>query len=261
MRPPALRAAVVLMATALLAGCSSHRQARSPGESPAGHAVEGIASWYGPGFDGRRTANGEIYDSHDLTCAHRTFPFGTRLLVRNLSNGRTCWVRVNDRGPYIAPRIVDLSYSAAEALGIVGPGTARVRLTPGQPPEPGDPVPLPPASIALPPMVSESLVAPAALPAPAEDPALDSAPALRLPWSVQVGAFSVAVNAEHLVRDLAGRGISARVVSEDGLSKVRVGSFADPDVALDLAESLRRQGLGAIPVVETTVISAAGSRP
>lgn len=88
----------------------------------------GIASWYGPNFDGKLTANGEIYDMNGVTAAHRTLPFGTILLVENLDNGRTVQVRINDRGPYAKNRIIDLSKGAAEAVDMIGPGTANVRL-------------------------------------------------------------------------------------------------------------------------------------
>jgi rare lipoprotein A len=88
----------------------------------------GVASWYGQQFHGRPTASGERYDMHQLTAAHRTLPFGTRLEVVNLDNGRSVVVRVNDRGPFHRGRVVDVSYAAARDLGLVGPGTARVEL-------------------------------------------------------------------------------------------------------------------------------------
>jgi len=94
-----------------------------------GTAVQtGIASWYGPDFHGRLTSNREIYDMHDLTAAHKTLPFGTRVMVTNLENGRVVSVRINDRGPFVKDRIIDLSYAAARLLDMVGPGTAPVRL-------------------------------------------------------------------------------------------------------------------------------------
>jgi rare lipoprotein A len=92
------------------------------------HARVGTASWYGPGFHGRRTANGEEYNMHALTAAHRTLPFGTRVSVTNLSNGRSVVVRINDRGPFVKNRIIDLSHAAAERIDMIGSGTARVRL-------------------------------------------------------------------------------------------------------------------------------------
>ena len=76
----------------------------------------GVASWYGPGFHGNRTANGEIYDQYELTAAHRTLPLGTRVMVTNLSNGRAVEVRINDRGPFVGGRAIDLSYAAASGV-------------------------------------------------------------------------------------------------------------------------------------------------
>ena len=92
------------------------------------YTEEGVASWYGNPFDGRRTSNGEIYDMHQFTAAHRTLPFGAMVRVTNLSNGMQTEVRINDRGPFVANRVIDLSLSAAQAIGMVGPGTAHVRL-------------------------------------------------------------------------------------------------------------------------------------
>ncbi len=88
----------------------------------------GIASWYGPGFQGKTTANGELYDMFAYTAAHKTLPFGTVIEVVNLETGRSVVVRINDRGPFIPGRIIDLSYVAAQELGIVDQGTARVGL-------------------------------------------------------------------------------------------------------------------------------------
>lgn len=87
-----------------------------------------MASWYGVPFNGHRSSDGEIYDMYQMTAAHRTLPFGSIVQVTNLTNGRQVDVRITDRGPFVGNRIIDLSYAAAEALGVVGPGTARVRL-------------------------------------------------------------------------------------------------------------------------------------
>jgi rare lipoprotein A len=95
---------------------------------PSLSCEEGVASWYGPKFHGRRTANGEIYDMHKLTAAHKTLPFGTRVLVTNLDNGATVVVRINDRGPFVKGRIIDLSKAAAERIDMIGTGTARVKI-------------------------------------------------------------------------------------------------------------------------------------
>ncbi len=100
-----------------------------PIPSSDGFIQKGFASWYGPPFHGRKTSNGEPYDMHALTAAHKTLPMGTVLLVRNLENGKDTLVRVNDRGPFAGGRIIDLSYKAARALGVVGNGTAKVQIT------------------------------------------------------------------------------------------------------------------------------------
>ena len=93
-----------------------------------GYSETGIASWYGPGFHGKRTANGELYDQTDLTAAHRTLPMPSLVRVSNLENGRSIMVRINDRGPFKNGRIIDLSHRAAQLLGFVGGGTAKVRV-------------------------------------------------------------------------------------------------------------------------------------
>lgn len=88
----------------------------------------GQASWYGPGFHGRKTASGDVFDQNKFTAAHRTFPLGSRARVTHLESGRTVEVEINDRGPYAGGRIIDLSQAAARALGIIENGTARVRV-------------------------------------------------------------------------------------------------------------------------------------
>ena len=88
----------------------------------------GIASWYGKKFHGRKTANGEIYNMYKRTAAHKTLPFDTYVLVRNLKNNKKTIVRINDRGPFVKNRIIDLSYRAAKDIGLIGPGTAPVEL-------------------------------------------------------------------------------------------------------------------------------------
>ena len=94
--------------------------------SAEGYEEKGEASWYGGNFHGRKTANGEIYDMHALTAAHKTLPFNTWVKVTNLSNNREVQVRINDRGPFAYNRIIDLSYTAAKKLNLVGPGKAPV---------------------------------------------------------------------------------------------------------------------------------------
>lgn len=124
--------ALVLLSLAL-SGCALFR-ARAPAPPPAAPLkapkgpIVGVASWYGPGFDGKRTSSGEVYDQEDLTAACTLVPLGTRVLVTNLKNGRSVEVRINDRGPFVKGRRIDLSHHAAAALGIIGPGTAAVRI-------------------------------------------------------------------------------------------------------------------------------------
>lgn len=104
--------------------------------APTGHASQqpvmqtasGTASWYGSKFHGRRTANGERYDMHQMTAAHRTLPFGTKVRVTNQRNGRSVVVRINDRGPFAGRRIIDLSRGAAGQIGMVNSGVAPVKL-------------------------------------------------------------------------------------------------------------------------------------
>lgn len=100
-----------------------------PIPSAYGFNQTGIASWYGDYFHGRPTSNGETYDMHAMTAAHKTLPMNTVLLVQNLENNKEIIVRVNDRGPFVKGRIIDLSYSAAKRLDIVGKGTARVKIS------------------------------------------------------------------------------------------------------------------------------------
>jgi rare lipoprotein A len=121
----------------LVEGCFVQRP--SPAVSTTSRSVTGIASWYGPGFNGRRTSSGSIYNQDDLSAASTFFPLGTQLMVTNLTNGRSVEVLVNDHGPYIDGRALDLSHHAALVLGIVKPGIAHVRMDvlstpPGGPP-------------------------------------------------------------------------------------------------------------------------------
>ena len=124
--------AVLLCAT----GCLHHHKHAAPSvrhiPPPGGPAApivqgeEGIASWYGHPYHGRQAASGEIYNMYDMTAAHRTLPFGTQVRVHDLENGRDVEVRINDRGPFVEGRIIDLSYAAAQSMGMNG--IARVRL-------------------------------------------------------------------------------------------------------------------------------------
>ena len=116
-----------LAATLMLASHSYADFAGRQTGDPAFRQV-GVASWYGPGFHGRLTASGERFDQNDLTAAHRNLPLGSEVRVTNLENGRTVTVEINDRGPYVKNRVLDLSKAAARRLGIIENGVAKVRI-------------------------------------------------------------------------------------------------------------------------------------
>lgn len=111
----------------MMAGCAGGYHRTGPVTSE--HPLRGVASWYGPSFHGNPTANGELYDMWALTAAHRTLPFGTKVLVQSVETGKTVTVRINDRGPFIRGRVIDLSYGAARDLAMIGKGTDDVILT------------------------------------------------------------------------------------------------------------------------------------
>ena len=113
---------LLLLMGLFLSGCTTLKP-----REPA-YLEQGMASWYGPGFHGKKTSSREIYDMHDMTAAHRTLPFGTYVIVTNLNNEKTVMVKINDRGPFVEGRVIDLSYAAASALGMVEPGVIPVRI-------------------------------------------------------------------------------------------------------------------------------------
>jgi len=125
------RGIVLLFASILaviLAACSGvPKPTYFPGY-PVGFVEHGVASWYGPGFHGNKTANGERYDMHQMTAAHRTLPLGSIAVVRSMSTGRQVTVRINDRGPFARGRVLDLSLAGAHALGMTGTGTDQIEL-------------------------------------------------------------------------------------------------------------------------------------
>lgn len=123
-----------LSSLSILIGCSVPVTTTAPPmptpekASKVGPSQTGLASWYGPGFHGKLTASGRTYDQHDHTAAHRTLPLGTSVRVTNLNNGKSTEVTIIDRGPFAKDRIIDLSYTAAQELGMIEQGTARVRI-------------------------------------------------------------------------------------------------------------------------------------
>ena len=126
------RLVALAAASMLLMGCGtgSPRFSSSPSVEPwtGSTELEGVASYYAHEFDGRTTANGEVYDMNALTAAHRSLPFGTLLRITNVENGKSVVVRINDRGPFVEGRIIDLSLGAAKAVGMIQHGTAMVKL-------------------------------------------------------------------------------------------------------------------------------------
>lgn len=185
-----------------------------------GFQEEGYASWYEPGwFSGKTTANGERLHSDELTCAHKLLPMNTMLQVRNLENGRVVTVRVNDRGPFVSGRCIDLTPAGAKALGFYGKGSARVRLA-----------------------------------VEGEIPGLEGGE-LPGPFYVQVGAFAVRENAERLLARMTSRGYAQTRVQEGDqtgqhLWRVQVGTFATLDVAQSVQGQLSAEFPGAFTLAQ-----------
>jgi rare lipoprotein A len=163
---------------------------------------QGVASWYGKKFHGQKTSSGEVYDMYQMTGAHKTLPIPSYARVTNLANGRSVVVRINDRGPFHAERIIDLSYAAAHRLGYVQAGSARVEVQ-------------------------------SVLPGEAEKKQAENV-------YVQVGAFSVRDNAEDLRARVAGElpAASLEVISVNNLWRLHVGPYGTQDAARQIAERL-----------------------
>ena len=166
---------------------------------------EGIASWYGPDFHGKQTANGERYDMHGMTAAHKLLPFGTMVRVTSLENGKSVVVRINDRGPFVDNRIIDLTRSGAQGIDMLGPGTARVRI--------------------------ETIGKVQGL----------SQGELQGKFYVQIGAFGKETNAEGLVQTMGARGQKARnyFSTQVNMWRVQVGPFPELSTAEKAADGLR----------------------
>jgi rare lipoprotein A len=202
-----------------------------PGPVPTISDLYGYASWYGYPYHGRKTASGEVYDMNLLTAAHKTLPLGSVVRVTNQDNGREVEVRINDRGPFIEGRIIDLSYAAAKQIQMVGPGLALVKLsvldTLNRMP--------PPAPAAQPQVVLASAVVPMPL-----------APMAAMPiarYGVQVGAFRQKDNATRLQEEISRRHSPVTIAQSGDLYRVLVGAEASEAGAQSLAASLRREHL------------------
>ena len=236
-------------------------------DSAAGFVERGIASWYGPGFHGRRTANGERYDMNGLSAAHKSLPLPTWVRVTNLSNGRSIVIRVNDRGPFVDDRIIDLSRGAAEAIGMIGAGTALVEVRaltgmdhsgPAQASS-GPVLNAPPISAPAPTgdtgtrsRDSGARTAPGPAAAPLEQTAQRLGHEPRL-W-LQLGAFGDRANAQLLVNRLRGSGIDLIQIDQlerDGstLHRVRIGPIPGVPQFDEISRLLRENGFGEAQLV------------
>jgi rare lipoprotein A len=207
-----------------------------PATSLRPYRERGVASWYGRKFHGEKTSTGEVYDMYSLTAAHPTLPLPSYARVTNVATGRNVVVRVNDRGPFLHDRLIDLSYAAAHRIGIAQKGSGEVEveaILPG----------------------AATVVAAAPLPPIAAAPAATATPALAaaepMPiqraaagFSVQLGAFASNANArsflDHVQNQLASAAVEPRIREVDGLYRVYVGPYASRDEARRVAERLER---------------------
>lgn len=182
----------------------------------SGYSESGVASWYGKDFHGKTTANGETYNMYSMTAAHKILPFGTQLRVTNLGNNRSIVVRINDRGPFVADRIIDLTRTGAEQLDMIGPGTARVRL--------------------------ESIGTIAG----------QRGNDLEGSFYVQVGAFAQSANAHKFAKTLQSKGLRSRVmfVPEISFHRVQIGPYPTLNTAERVAETLRGEYPGNFVVAQ-----------
>jgi len=198
--------ALVVLAVAI-SGCAHKKRAvrQVPPPIPGpGYTETGVASWYGHPYHGRAAANGEIYDMETMVAAHRTLPFNTWVRVVNLNSNKSVEVRIIDRGPFIEGRIIDLSHAAAQAIELIGPGVAPVRLEVIRTPDN-----VPPAA-----------------------------------YAVQVGAFRDRSNAERLRNQMIAQYGSAQLVERadsPDLWRVVVGSLASQEEAAELSGRIQRE--------------------
>jgi len=199
------RQAILLVFLLLVAACATPHMRPRAWEDLSGET--GLASWYGVPYHGRRTSSGEVYDMYQVSAAHREIPLGSWVEVTNLTNGRSLTVRINDRGPFVEGRIIDLSYAAASLLGVVGPGVAQVRVRLAQPP-PGGHGPV--------------------------------------RYAIQVASFTAESSARALKTELepkiAGVHIVKALVGGEAYYRVRIGSFGSRAEAQATAERLASLG-------------------
>jgi rare lipoprotein A len=237
----------------------------APMTSLAPYKARGIATWYGRRYHGKATSSGEKYDMYAMTAAHTTLPIPSYARVTNLKNGRSVVVRVNDRGPFVDGRIIDLSYTAAHKLGVLAggnamvevesiiPGTSRVMAAPAQP---APPVPRPAVS---PPAVAH-VPEPSVSPLPASEPpppAAASAPQVPVTAGaggiyLQLGAFGSRENAESFLARMSAEvdwlASTLHIYPRDGLFRVHAGPYANQGEAREVADRVS-QALGVRPMV------------
>jgi rare lipoprotein A len=208
-----------------------------------GFNERGVASWYGPKFHGKPTSGGEIYDMHAMTAAHKTLPIPTWVEVTNLANGKQVIVKVNDRGPFVDDRVIDLSYRAANELDMIAKGTARVRIRAlGAPVMEGPPALLARTGEAEAPRRGFSLIS------EAQAGTLSDHGLAADELYVQVGAFSDRNNATNLVARLRRSGfpdtfLIAATDSRTPLYRVRIGPLEDADHFDRVTARLRSVGV------------------
>lgn len=216
-----------------------------PAQELKPYKTRGIASWYGRKFHGQKTSIGEIYDMFAMTAAHPTLPLPSYARVTNLANGKTVVVRVNDRGPFLHDRVIDLSYAAAWKLGYVSAGSAAVEVEsvlPGEDAMPGTAVARAGGEAAPGLAASDPVAAIAAAPASTEVPVLPVAQELRGTF-LQLGAFSSLENAEsfrmRLLKQLDWVRETIHVHARDGMYRLHLGPYGDAREAGRVAEKIR----------------------
>ena len=207
--------------------------------SCSGYHERGIASWYGTKFHGGRTSDGETYDMFAMTAASKVLPLPCYVRVTNLQNGQSVIVKVNDRGPFVPNRIIDLSYAAAARIGMLGTGTALVEVTAVTPGEPQPPV-----------GPGSNLPVPGAMPAVQAATGTSSAPQL----FVQVGAFATESNATRVLARLRAASVGPALILpelQNGITlyKVRIGPIADVSHVDALTAQLDTLGFAGVQVV------------
>lgn len=204
-----------LLLLAFMIGCALPPAKVPAPQIPQGRLSQvGIASWYGPGFHGKATTSGEVYNQNDLTAAHQTLPLGTRAMVTNMENGSATEVTINDRGPFAKGRIIDLSYAAAQAINMVGPGTALVRVDVIDSPSPMQTI----------------------------RPSLD--------YTLQLGSFSQLENAQQwrdrLAKSFADVTIALLQSKDTTYYRVQLGSFSSRTDAEERAREVSQSGYSVI---------------